>query len=354
MIRIQKTKKLIKIATRDRSLLNGYVWHKNKRMCYKTWLNYSLKNDAVIRPPDEKMSIWFDPHELNKINGLTLQRITEDSSFIDKIVQSVHSAWQKLQPFVSKKKVINTIEEFQSFFHSYILWWSHASMLMIIPNIKEVPSKINERILRVRSKYEKFSDLSDKLLLEYFEKYFPDHNNLSNVISPDEIVSLAKNTLTTKNLDLIKERKRRGWALVNGELTTYDDIEKLLTKYRLELTLENAEINKSKLFGTPAYRGSARGIVRLVFNKNDMHKVQNGDILVSDATTPNFLPAMKKASGFVTDEGGITSHAAIVAREMRKPCIVGTKIATKVLTDGDLIEVDSIKGIVRILKKTKH
>ena len=68
-------------------------------------------------------------------------------------------------------------------------------------------------------------------------------------------------------------------------------------------------------------------------------------------TTPDYLPNMKKALAFVTDEGGITCHAAIVAREMRKPCIIGTKVATRVLKSGDLVEVDAEKGIVTILEK---
>ena len=67
-------------------------------------------------------------------------------------------------------------------------------------------------------------------------------------------------------------------------------------------------------------------------------------------TTPDYIPAMKKAAAFVTDEGGITCHAAIIAREMKKPCIVGTKIATQILHDGDLVEVDADKGVVRIIK----
>jgi len=62
------------------------------------------------------------------------------------------------------------------------------------------------------------------------------------------------------------------------------------------------------------------------------------------------LPAMNKASAFITDEGGITCHAAIVARELGKPCIIGTKIATKVLKDGDEVEVNADKGIVKIIK----
>lgn len=64
-------------------------------------------------------------------------------------------------------------------------------------------------------------------------------------------------------------------------------------------------------------------------------------------THPNYLPAMKIAKAFITNEGGMICHAAIVARELNKPCIVGTKIATKVLKDGDLIEVNANSGIIR-------
>jgi pyruvate,water dikinase len=81
-----------------------------------------------------------------------------------------------------------------------------------------------------------------------------------------------------------------------------------------------------------------------------MKKMKKGDILISPATNPNLMPAISKAGAMVTDEGGITSHAAIVSRELKIPCIIGTKIATQVLKDGDLVEVDANKGIVRIIK----
>ncbi|MBI2476111.1 MAG: phosphoenolpyruvate synthase, partial [Candidatus Taylorbacteria bacterium] len=87
------------------------------------------------------------------------------------------------------------------------------------------------------------------------------------------------------------------------------------------------------------------------FKKEDLEKVKPGDILVTSMTTPNMVPTMKRAAAFITDEGGITSHAAIVSREMKKPCIIGTKIATKVLKDGDLVEVDANSGVVKILRK---
>lgn len=105
-----------------------------------------------------------------------------------------------------------------------------------------------------------------------------------------------------------------------------------------------------KIFGQAAYLGKIQGRVKIILSPKDINKVKKGDVLVAVYTDPNLLPAMEKAVAFVTDQGGITSHAAIVAREMKKPCLIGTKIATKVLKDGDFVEVDATKGVVKILK----
>ena len=108
-------------------------------------------------------------------------------------------------------------------------------------------------------------------------------------------------------------------------------------------------IKTDELSGQVAFLGKVSGRVKIVLSSKDINKVKVGDILVAIYTDPNLLPAMKKAIAFVTEQGGITSHAAIVAREMKKPCIIGTRIATKVLKDGDLVEVDANNGIVKKL-----
>ncbi len=97
-------------------------------------------------------------------------------------------------------------------------------------------------------------------------------------------------------------------------------------------------------------RGIARGKARVILKKKDIALLEDGEVLVTAMTTPDYLPAMKKAAAFVTDEGGITCHAAIVARELRKPCIIGTKVATQVLKNGDLVEVDATNGVVNIIQ----
>jgi phosphohistidine swiveling domain-containing protein len=108
--------------------------------------------------------------------------------------------------------------------------------------------------------------------------------------------------------------------------------------------------NVREIKGNVAFRGIIKGRVKLIRLIEDANDITEGDILVASMTDPRYLPLMKKAGAIVTDEGGITCHAAIVARELKKPCIIGTKIATQVLHDGDLVEVDADKGIVKIIK----
>jgi phosphohistidine swiveling domain-containing protein len=103
--------------------------------------------------------------------------------------------------------------------------------------------------------------------------------------------------------------------------------------------------------GKTAHPGNVRGTVKIIQSANELDKVKEGDVLVSQFTRPEFMAAIKKAVAIVTNDGGVTCHAAIVSRELNKPCIIGTKIATKVLHDGDEVEVDADKGIVKILKK---
>jgi phosphohistidine swiveling domain-containing protein len=124
-------------------------------------------------------------------------------------------------------------------------------------------------------------------------------------------------------------------------------------KIRKKIKFFQPEIKKTSaelLKGQTAFNGQARGRVKIINTIQEMSKMHNGNVLVSHMTNPDIVPAMKMAVAIVTDIGGITSHAAIVARELKKPCIIGTKSATQVLRDGDLVEVDADKGEVKLIK----
>ena len=106
------------------------------------------------------------------------------------------------------------------------------------------------------------------------------------------------------------------------------------------------EEGKIILRGETASAGVYSGPVKLVKSISELNKVQKGDVLVTKMTTPDMVPAMQKAGAIVTDEGGMTCHAAIVSREMGTPCIVGTEHATEILKDGEIITVHASRGIV--------
>ncbi|MFH0969539.1 MAG: PEP-utilizing enzyme [Patescibacteria group bacterium] len=109
--------------------------------------------------------------------------------------------------------------------------------------------------------------------------------------------------------------------------------------------------NIKEIKGMTASVGKVKGVVKVIRSIDELRKVKMGSVLVAAMTRPEHLPGMKKAAAIVTDDGGITSHAAIIARELGIPCIIGTKIATKVLKDGQLVEVDANRGVVKIIKK---
>ncbi len=118
---------------------------------------------------------------------------------------------------------------------------------------------------------------------------------------------------------------------------------------RAELNLQHEEVHldANEFRGQAAVPGSARGMVKIINSPSDMEKMQKGDVLVSEMTVPEIVAAMKKASAIVTDMGGITCHAAIVSRELGIPCVIGTKVATRILKDGDMVEVDAVNGVVK-------
>lgn len=185
-----------------------------------------------------------------------------------------------------------------------------------------------------------FQELAKRLQISFIEVRF---------LLPDEVEEGLTNGLSSALKKEIHSRtqhcvyyaeKNRDIVAVGDECAAFE-----------QTIVDEVSQNLTEFTGQVACVGKVQGIAKIVNTPKDIQKIQQGDVLISIATNPDILPAMKKASAFVTEQGGITSHAAIVAREMQKPCIIGTKIATKVLKDGDLVEVDADKGVVRVLKR---
>lgn len=135
-------------------------------------------------------------------------------------------------------------------------------------------------------------------------------------------------------------------SLAGAETISWIDDPKPLIK-----VIEHLPDAASEIKGRSAWPGCVQGTARVVLSHDGKDATFNeGDILVSISSNPNLMPLIQKSAAIVTDEGGVTCHAAIIARELRKPCIIGTKHATSIVKDGDRIEVNADTGIVTILK----
>ncbi|NTV41328.1 MAG: hypothetical protein HGA61_03595, partial [Candidatus Moranbacteria bacterium] len=189
------------------------------------------------------------------------------------------------------------------------------------------------------------------LRLEYLcQKYSFKYEDAA-FLTPAEIDKVISGNLNISDFSL-NERKNGGILLYD-----YQGKEIFLVGDEASKVWKNISSDVSRfadakeIKGKTGFRGLVSGKVRIIMDAHNSENFQEGEILVTGMTRPDFLQLMKLAAAIITDEGGITCHAAIVAREMKKPCIIGTKIATKVLCDGDFVEIDAENGIVRITKK---
>jgi phosphohistidine swiveling domain-containing protein len=172
----------------------------------------------------------------------------------------------------------------------------------------------------------------------------------------DEIVDLFG-----REVDMDGIFKRRSGFIVyqrKGEICMLQGkrAKELISKIKPE-----SMMNVDSFRGDVVSVGKAKGkVVKFTFgfDPEEMNKIKKkingmkkGDILVTESTGPELIMACKKAAAIITEEGGINSHAAIISRELKIPCIVNTKIATEILKDGDMVEVDAVKGVVTIINK---
>ena len=163
----------------------------------------------------------------------------------------------------------------------------------------------------------------------------------------EELIELSDKNKANKLKKIAQERYRGNFVIeVKNSFP-----KKLSPKKAKKLLGElEAQTNFTVIKGMVASKGSGniyKGTVKVLASAREIGKVKKGDFIVATMTTPDYIIGMQKASGFITDEGGVTCHAAIVGREMGKPAIIGTRVATQILKDGDKIEIDTKTGTVK-------
>lgn len=216
----------------------------------------------------------------------------------------------------------------------------------IIKNVSQIVFyKPFRRELQSHSYY-----LFENVLKEISKRLFLSIGQVRMMTAKELSSALLKNKI---NINLLNQRINHLVYFIQDNKEVCLSGERAL-KYIKRNIIKEKKVKVVKLLqGNCAYAGKVRGLIKIINTPADMKKMNDGDILLACTTNPNLMPAIRKAKAIITDEGGLTCHAAIVSREMRIPCVIGTKIATQVLKDGDRVEVDANKGVVKKMVNKK-
>lgn len=334
-----------KIFTRDQSLLIAESWYYAHDQGINAW--HSGKRPH--RPPiifyvnqgvDET---WHNTGAYQWIHTLVQEKVNEHGGFVHEHIIQYQQKMRLVEEYYRQKKLENreTLEKF--IHHAYAavvhfpVWYYAASNDRVPVDVRKEASVVRENDV--------FYDVCDRLVRNTLRDLYPHVRGYENFILRSEI----KNPPA---LSVLKQRFKH-FVFIPGITAEATDIDFYLhnhPEYVFQSEYSKGDLLADFVKGSSAFSGKVIGKVKIIRRLAEMDKVKQGDILVSPMTTPNYLSAMKRAAAFVTDEGSITCHAAIVARELKKPCIIGTKIAARVFKDGDRVEVDATRGIVRKIK----
>lgn len=318
---------------------------------------YTFNDNVVIfyRPADELIKAKAFFWKLIKEKSPTLKQWYDEAVEYEKIEQELINEFSNIidNGIIIQHEI--TIEKLSNIF----LYLTVIPFLILesIDNNQNKDTNSNNNYEEIITLFQRFREKSRNPLHEHvLEKIWKAAGNIAS-LNNDEMqyvtIHEISNIFNKKQTPTKKEilQRKQGCTFYEDEKTgkiifNYDN------NFANKIGLKQEIIPKTnQLKGTCACKGKAQGTARIINKPYEMNKFKEGDIIISINTTPDLMPVLKKCRAIVTDEGGLTCHASVVSRELNKPCIVGTKFATKVFKDNDILEVDADKGMVRRISK---
>ncbi|MBT4604795.1 hypothetical protein HOC01_04090 [archaeon] len=273
--------------------------------------------------------------------SLTLKQLDQDCKEIkqegyEKVKQEIETKYQE-----NKSKVNNTLSQFDINSHLAVL----INYYRTYANNKEWKNDIrgmsSYKLAKLLSQIAKNNDLT----LEEISYFTEDE--ICQIITNKTKQTSEQSSDGLEMQGISKNQKIRN---KNSLFLIYKKQIQIIEDTKLLRAIDNHLLNSiSELKGVVATKGKAKAKVCIILSNKDFDKFEEGDVIVAPTTRPDYLPLMKKSAAIITNEGGVLSHAAILSRELKIPCIIGTKTATLTLKDGDLVEVDANNGIIKIL-----
>ena len=313
-------------------------------------------NDQIIIIKEGHSSCFQEKKDLIQFQIFLAKKIRSDQRFVQELCGQLKKESQKiktlLRKLLGKDLCLVDYQKYEASFDSYVA--PHVG-------VKNAPTFLTDE--ESKKYFHQFKEASI-----YAEDVYTKTEEF--ISSFAEILSKKKNVSSQLILSMTKEEFRI--FLDKGKMPSQKILKQrftlsVLKGCRGKVMLQTGRqaqkqentilgVTSSKFFsgnltlrGKAAYPGKVIGRVRIIVNPEGVTDFKDGDILVTGMTRPNFIQLMKKAGGIVTDAGGVLCHAALVARELKKPCLIGTEKATTLFKDGDNVEIDADKGIVKKL-----
>jgi phosphohistidine swiveling domain-containing protein len=325
---------------RDITLVPEEYWSRgfHEYAVPKLGLNNPPKEFIVFFATDENLQIWENAAAMQWLLDGILVFNRQGTEWIKAVLAEYQPRLERIQaywnagPMEDNQALIEYTCLFRETIAIFSLWYYSGVD-------DRTPADVREIVLKVRETDEFFAR-NDVYIKDCIERLGGDRR-YANLVFCDEFPKLPPAE------ELV--RRATGVVSIDGRersLASLKEFAGLHPEYEFQGLFDSVE-QLQEVKGQVAQKGIVTGRVRIVKNKFQMEAVEEGDILISPMTTPDFISAMHRAGAFVTDEGGVMCHAAIVARELKKPCIIGTKNATQVFHDGDVVEVNADTGVVR-------
>lgn len=339
-----------KTFTRECSLALIEMWWRAETINDKKWTNKKqpFSPYIIFEKVNDIINVYYDKRGTNWTEKTIIGLAKSNKNFIKNIGEKYHKHIEQISTYYNYETLThNQLKNFKNDFEEAWIWFDAAWWFWELEPKEYDGIVLPKSFMTLREETQDFGQKADEMIMASLQKLYSKVSKFVDVLLFSEIIN---NDIPSER-ELLKRKK--GFFYTNNKLLvnlSRKDIEK---KYLIQFEKIKLEKNLTHFKGTPASKGKAIGKTKIVLSAKKIDKVDHDDILVSPMTTPDFVPAMHKASAIVTDEGGVLCHAAIIARELGKPCIVGTNIATKVLKDGDIIEVDADAGIITRLKNDR-
>ena len=328
----------IKLLSREKKLFELELYYKGEfNGIKKLTKNLYYQKPLIEFCSPEKTNIYY--------NTFTLEELPQ-SIFreLDKNYTQFKTSYQKVEKYCNELKQVldgKTLFSIKKVFQKLLAIQPFSTLGNLAGQNWNISKRVQKLLFSYREKYDyiiyKTTAELEKMILSQLDKEIKPY---ISVLTIDEI--LNPNLINKKEL----QNRLKGFVYFDDKihLCSFDKFLKVNNFCKKE------EKSTNNISGTSVFSGIAKGTAKIVLNTKDFSKFNKGDILVTSMTTPKFTEIMQKAGGIITDEGGFTCHAAIVARELRVPCLVGCKNATQILKDDMLIELNTIEGNVKIIK----